>query len=275
MRIEEVIDISIVGIFSDKYLSDRLVLKGGAALRLMENLDERLSTDMDFSTREAMDGKLFDRLEKVLARTFKRHKYDVIDFKPMRKPKESRDRPKWWGGWRCGFKLSQMDKHNLSAERRRKQALIPEGSNSSVVEIEISEYEYCGRVRHKKIKGVRINGYSRPLLVVEKLRAICQQHPSYKYRTKKNRARDLVDIYHLTKDHRTERFLKECRTELPESFEAKEVDVDFLDALNEEKFSDTLRAGFPQVEDDLKDRPYPFETYLEYVRDLVNKIRGD
>ena len=55
--------------------------------------------------------------------------------------------------------------------------------------------EYCGSFETIKIKSIKVKVYSKPLLVLEKLRAICQSHPNYKYRnTQSNRARDFYDI---------------------------------------------------------------------------------
>lgn len=275
MHIKDILELELIGIFSDPYLSKHVFLKGGAALIFLEKIDERKSTDVDLSTPDSIkdhEKTFFARIEKVLEQEFRKHNYDVIDFKYYRKPKERRGRPEWWGGWNCEFKLCADEHRNLSHERRRKRALIPEGTNSSKIEIQISEHEYCGRTRGKTIKGVKINGYTRALLVVEKLRAICQQHPDYKYRMRRNRVRDVVDIYHLTKDNQDERFLKECKTELPKAFAAKEVDTAFLEALFDGEFVDMLRAGFPQVEDTLKGKAYPFDTYVEFLRAFVRKI---
>ena len=275
IHITDILELELVGIFSDPYLSKHVFLKGGAALIFLEKIDERKSTDVDLSTPDSIkdhEKTFFERIEKVLEQEFRKHNYDVIDFKHDRKPKERRDRPEWWGGWNCEFKLCAAEHRKLSDERRRKRALIPEGSNSSKIEIQISEHEYCGTARSRTIKGVKINGYTRALLVTEKLRAICQQHPDYKYRLKRNRVRDVVDIYHLTKDHQGDKFLKECKTELPKVFAAKQVDTAFLEALFDEGFVDTLRAGFPQVADTLKGTVYPVDTYIEYLRAFVRKI---
>jgi predicted nucleotidyltransferase component of viral defense system len=275
MHIKNVIELVLVGIFSDSYLSKHVFLKGGSALIFLEKIDERKSTDVDLSTPDSIkdyEETFFERIKKVLTREFKKHNYDVIDFKYYRKPKERRGRPEWWGGWNCEFKLCAAEHRKLSDERRRKRALIPEGSNTSKIEIQISEHEYCGKARSRTIKGVKINGYTRALLVVEKLRAICQQHPDYKFRMRRNRVRDVVDIYHLTRDHQGDKFLKECKAELPKAFAAKEVDTAFLKALFDDEFVDMLKAGFPQVQDTLKGTVYPVDTYIEYLRDFVRKI---
>lgn len=274
MRILEVIEMALVGIFSDPELSRQLVLKGGTAMHLFEKMDERLSTDVDFSSREGLAEAaiFFDRMKQVLTAAYEPSGLDLFDFQYQRRPKESKKRPQWWGGWACKFKLSPHSDRHLKPEQRRRQALIPEGTPSSIIDIEISDREYVGKPRHKTLHGVKINGYTLALLVVEKLRAICQQHPDYPHRGQKNRARDLVDIFHLTRDHQTVAFLEECKRELPKSFEVKEVDVGLLRGLHEDDFVEMLRAGFPQVRDTLQGSVYPFETYLEYIRDFVSKI---
>lgn len=276
MNIKDIIELELVGIFSDAYLSKHVFLKGGAALMFLEKIDARKSTDVDLSTPESIsdhEKTFFQSVEKVMQRVFKGHDYDVIDFKHYRRPKEGRNRPEWWSGWNCEFKLCAHEHRKLSLESRRRRALIPEGTNSSKIEIQISEHEYCGHVHSRMIQGVKVNGYTRALLVVEKLRAICQQHPDYKFKVRRNRVRDVIDIYHLTTDHQSDRFLKECKSELPKTFKAKEVDPAFLDALfNNKEFVDNLRAGFPQVADTLTGRAYPFDTYLEYLRAFIKKI---
>ena len=48
MTIEEVIRESVVALFSNDVLRRTLVLKGGTALFLVQDLNARLSTDIDF-----------------------------------------------------------------------------------------------------------------------------------------------------------------------------------------------------------------------------------
>jgi len=49
MRIEDVIDESILAIFKDPILSKQMVLKGGSAIRMLDRDRSRLSLDADFS----------------------------------------------------------------------------------------------------------------------------------------------------------------------------------------------------------------------------------
>ena len=120
---------------------------------------------------------------KRLVAAFGQQGYDVIDFKASKRPKRLRDGfPEWWGGWACEFKLVGREHRKKTLETRRKNALIPEGANSSKIMMDLSEHEYCGKRRAKTLRGARITAYSREMLILEKLRAICQQHPDYPYR---------------------------------------------------------------------------------------------
>jgi hypothetical protein len=109
------------------------------------------------------------------------------------------------------------------------------------------------------------------MLVLEKLRAICQQHPEYPYRLSKNRARDFFDIRELTVDVDNE-FPRRCRFHLRRVFEAKEVPLRILSALWDEAFIDEQRRGFDQVRDTVSGNIDNFDVYVEHVRFLVREI---
>lgn len=218
MHIKDVLETAVVAIFSDKELANQLVLKGGFAINLLEKIDKRLSTDIDLSCEFGVENPehFSELIKNTLITQFKNHKYDVIDLKFKKRPKKGgTGKPYWWGGWLCEFKLSSMNDRELSDQQRRRQALIPNGASSSKIEIEISEYEYWGSTHKMEVRGIKINGYSRAMLVVEKIRALCQQHPDYPYGSSRNRTRDLVDIYYLSKDHFKTSFFEECKRELP------------------------------------------------------------
>ncbi|MEK6776603.1 MAG: nucleotidyl transferase AbiEii/AbiGii toxin family protein [bacterium] len=192
MRIEEVITETIIAIYQDRTAAAYLRLKGGSAMRLFDDLKSRLSTDADFSISKGIENKkdFFSGIKSSIARRFQKVGFNIIDFKCERRPRSRRaDLPVWWGGWQCEFKLVAFEHRGKSIETMRRNAMVPEGAGSPKILLEISEYEYCGKKRVKTIQRVRIAGYSRELLVLEKMRAICQQHSDYKYRLSKNRAR--------------------------------------------------------------------------------------
>ncbi len=274
MDIKRVIEESILAIFSNDELSHQLVLKGGGALHFLEGRDDRLSTDLDFSIRQTISDPegIFKKIEKALTRQFKTLKYDVIDFKYQAKPKKAEKSPVWYRGWLCQFKLSLPKHQEDSPASRSRAALIPTGSNSSNIEIEISEHEYCDATRKKRVSGITVEGYTKEALVLEKMRAICQQHPSYPYSNHiKNRARDFVDIYHLTSNF-DEAFLETCRRHIKQIFEIKHVPIELLSSYWDEEFIDTQRRGFAEVVDSLKRKAYDFNVYLEHLRYLTREL---
>lgn len=151
---------------------------------------------------------------------------------------------------------------------------LPDGANSPKIIIDISEHEYCGARRSRTIEGVKILGYSRELLVLEKLRAICQQHPDYEFRLSKNRSRDFYDIYQLSEEV-DEVFIKKCRHHLKKVFDAKEVPYGILKAIWNEEFIDEQRRGFEQVKDTVRGKVYDFNVYVEHIRFLLLYIIPD
>jgi predicted nucleotidyltransferase component of viral defense system len=273
MFISEVIDQTIIAIFNEPKIAKEVLIKGGTALRLLEGIDVRLSTDIDFSVEEALKSadKFFPAIQLAVSKRFEKFGFDVIDFKYRKKPENRKEIPDWWSGWLCTFKLSTIEKRSSNIETRRRSALIPEGSNTSLIEIEISEYEYCKIRRTKMIQGVKVQGYSKELLVLEKIRAICQQHPDYLLCSSKNRARDFVDIFFLTQNV-DDAFFDKCKKHLPLVFSAKQVPIELLKSFWEESFVDLQKRGFSQVQDTSKESLQPFESYLENIRYIVKKL---
>jgi len=279
MKIEDVLTEVIVAIYSSPTLSKRLILKGGSAMRMFDDQTARLSIDADFSIEEMLteNDPVFREMERSFAAAFSSHDLDLIDFRANRRPKKLGEGfPEWWGGWACDFKLVDSQHRDKTKETRRRNALIPEGANSSRIKIDLSEHEYCGKRRTKTIHGSRIQAYSREMIVLEKLRAICQQHPEYPYRQQmKNRARDFYDIHCLTVEASDE-FILRCQRHLKAVFEAKEVPLRILGALwNDDAFVDEFRRGFDQVKATVRGRLDEFDVYLEHARFLIQDICPD
>jgi predicted nucleotidyltransferase component of viral defense system len=279
MKIEDVITEVIVAIYSRPTLSKLLILKGGSAMRMFDDQTARLSIDADFSIEDMLtdSAPVFREMKRSFADTFSLHGFDLIDFYAIRKPKKlGQGFPEWWGGWACDFKLVDKKHRNKTKETRRRNALIPEGSNSSRIKIDLSEHEYCGKRRTKTIRGSRIQAYSPEMIVLEKLRAICQQHPEYPYRQEmNNRARDFYDIHCLTVEA-SDAFIQRCQRHLKAVFAAKEVPLWILGALwDDDAFVDEFRRGFDQVKDTVRGRLDEFDVYLEHARFLIQDICPD
>ena len=157
MNIEEVITQTIIAIYSASSPSKALFLKGGSAMRLFDNLTSRLSIDADFSVHTDIDdeSKFFRELKSSVGARFRREKFDIIDFEWNRKPKNIRAEISQPGGV-DGYVSSNLFPFNIEAsciESKRRNALIPDGSNSSKVIVEISKHEYCGKEKNQNYSG--------------------------------------------------------------------------------------------------------------------------
>jgi len=274
MKIEEVITQTILAIYSTPSPSKTLFLKGGSAMRLFDNLTSRLSIDADFSVHTDIENesKFFQEFKSSVSARFRKKRFDIIDFEWSRKPEKRRKEfPDWWGGWLCEFKLVSFQHRGKSIEIKRRNALIPDGANSSKIPVEISKHEYCGKRRTKTIQGIKIFGYPRELLVLEKIRAICQQHPDYAYRSSKNRTRDFYDIYELTANT-DEGFISRCSSQIENVFRAKEVPLEILASLWKDDFIDEQRPGFNEVKDTVTGEIHDFDVYVEHLRFFVKDI---
>lgn len=278
MTIQDVIKECVIALFSDKSLRNSLVLKGGAALSLSEKLYKRLSTDIDFSVESDIGNPepFFSKAEKTLKSRFKKHQLEVFDFKYKKRPrKRSAQKPHTWGGWQVTFKLSEKPHRSKGIEQKRREALMPKGYKSTNITFEISEHEYCGLTKQFKLGGVSVTAYDPALLVVEKLRAICQQHSSYPHSRAKNRARDYFDIYELVKKHRSERFFRKIRKNIEPVFDAKKVDIAIIKKIFETDFLEFQENGFEAVKDVVSGVPggiQEFDFYVDQLKLLLKDI---
>ena len=70
---------------------------------------------------------------------------------------------------------------------------------TKIFQIDISCHEYCKYREEREIDGVVVYVYPIDLILIEKIRAICQQLPKYKkyvpQPSRSPRAKDFFDIY--------------------------------------------------------------------------------
>jgi hypothetical protein len=96
------------------------------------------------------------------------------------------NQPPWWGGYELMFKLIAEAGYEAlggSLEAIRRNALVVGPEQQRKFSVDISKYEYCeGRVE-RELDSYTIYVYSPEMIVVEKLRAICQQMPEYVLRS--------------------------------------------------------------------------------------------
>lgn len=280
-ELEEIRKIGIIAMFSDDDLMAMLVLKGGNAISMFYGEYSRASIDLDFSLCDDIDKKDFSTIEskikKVLEKSFQEHGYFVFDFKFYEKPRVKKERIKdFWGGYRVEFKL--MEKERVkdflgNIEKMRKGALSLGSGEKKPFTIDISKHEYCGPKEEKELDGFTIYVYTPEMLVIEKIRAICQQMDEYPYGTKSARARDFIDIYILMENQKVD-LLKERNIELIKLiFAAKEVPLELIGKIPEYRefherdfrsVVDTIHASFP-----LKD----FNYYFDYVVGKTERLK--
>lgn len=263
-------------LFSEDVLRDDLVLKGGNALELVYQIAPRGSLDLDFSIeRDFEDAAMIGTvIERALRRDFETLGIRVIDFKFEARPSTRRDLPDWWGGHRVEFKLLDAavaeSTSDIEAQRRRS---MPVGANQErKFKIDISAHEHCGAKASVTIGHYSVFVYTLEMIVAEKLRAICQQMPSYpniRGSAKRARARDFYDIVEIDRTKRLnidEGFVALLR----KVFQAKRVNIDALsDIANVESFHEPDWSG---VETSLGRSPGPFRDYFSNVLLLVDRI---
>jgi hypothetical protein len=265
----------IAALFSDDYLYDHLVLKGGNALRLVYRLQERTSLDLDFS----LDTEFFDladtqrRLTRALRDRLDSAGYVSFDEKLEERPPHPTGR---WGGYLLTFKvIAKLEQARLGGEldALRRNALSFGPFQQRNWSVEISRYEYCeGKIPYE-LDSQSIYVYSPEMLAIEKLRALCQQLPDYPHRRyPAPRARDFYDLHSLaTRLSPPPRLdsagsVKQARA----IFRAKEVPIPLLRQIRQAR--DFHAADWPSVQVSTTGTLRNFDFYFEFVATLAERL---
>ena len=133
------------------------------------------------------------------------------------------------------------------------------------------------KIRNERKKAT-VYWYSTEMLVVEKIRAICQQHPNYPHRRKTtNRARDFYDIANLIekkiKNQELSNFKNKCAKLIDPIFEAKQVDKKIMKKIFEPEFITTMKEGWLLVLETIPNRKKrEFEIYVDILEEFINSI---
>ena len=281
---EEIKTKTIIALFSDDYLMERLVLKGGNAMNIVYKMYNRASLDFDFSIEEDFsDDELKEvghRILLALESTFKEYNLVVLDYSFECRPKCKRegDALVFWGGYVASFKLVTHDDHQQYKGRKdslRKRALrIDKGGKQNIV-IEISKYEYCEKTE-QELDDFIVYVYPPELLALEKIRAVCQQTEEFAEIVGKpgikGRARDFFDIYHLCVTFEIDLASNDNLEKLTKVFEAKKVPLTTLARL--EKYKSYHEATFPSVVDTVsgKTKVLTFDFYFKFVQEVAQKL---
>ena len=281
IHIEEIIERTIYGLYHDGVFTQNILIKGGQAIRIKEGITQRFSIDIDASVKGAISdpGMFFVAFKKSLERQFQKSNLSVIDFKKTKRPKKAHpDAPDFWTGWQVTFKL----RDNTGSDK--KMAITPDGSGSPKIVVDLSEYEYCDDFEQMELKiksenlGVISYWYSTEMLVIEKIRAICQQHPDYPFRrTPASRARDFYDIANLIrkkiKNQEMPTFRQKCAELIDSIFDAKKVDRALIKKIFEPEFIAKMSTGWPMVLNTIPAaKREDFAVYVDILRDFIASI---
>jgi len=279
-EVDEIRRIALVAVFADDELMNRVVLKGGNALSLVYEIGGRASIDLDFS----IDGDFEDleesklRLFRSLQNRFAARGYHVFDTALLRKPRQHNDDRLGgrWGGYEATFKVIRVEHaEQLSwrPDQLQRQAVAVTEGHHRTFKIDFSKHEYCGDKLAREVDSFRIFVYSPAMLVVEKLRAICQQSPAYELnRTPSPRGRDFYDIVQVIQSLQVDPLDPKNIELLRLTFEAKEVPLALLRIIGDQR--DFHAAEWPSVVATLFEKPEEFDVYFDFVLDLAGKLEA-
>lgn len=265
----------ITAVFSVDSIYDKLALKGGNALRLVYAIQDRTSLDLDFSlegdfpnfeeTREALFRALGDRLDSA--------GFHVFDLQMTARPPHASGT---WGGYRLELKVITREGYQACGGdigRLRRQAVELSAAHNRTWTVEISKFEYCGPKKKLELDHHTIFVYTPEMIVIEKLRALCQQMPEYSKRGHPApRARDFYDIFEVMQQLTSRDVLR-----LPENavlaraiFAAKEVPINLLAKIRATR--DFHATDWPSVEQAVLGTLHPFNTYFDFVSRLAQEL---
>ena len=283
-QLERIKKLSIIAMFSDDYLMDILVLKGGNAIDIVYGIASRSSLDLDFSIATEFNrvemSLMKSRFEKTLNRVFDEAGYRVFDIKFGERPEDSGpDVPPFWGGYRLEFKLIDKIKYaelENDVQRLRLSAVDVGPGARKTYRIEISKREYCDGKNAKELDDYTVYVYTPTMIVFEKIRAICQQMPEYSESLGKSyetaRARDFFDIHTVVEHFNINLTTSENLNLLRVIFKAKQVPVNLIGKIKE--FREYHRPDFIAVENTVKPniRIKDFDYYFDYVINKCNEL---
>jgi len=278
MDFAEVRRLTIVALFSDDRLFEQIVLKGGNALSLVYGLSSRTSLDLDFSI-----DKDFADLDDTRARIFRAVKQHFaaagfVVFDETLEPKPQVLGPNqqaWWGGYEFKFKLIEEAKYKAlggNLETIRRNALVVGPEQQRKFSVDMSKFEYCEGKVERELDSYTIYVYSPEMIVVEKLRAICQQMPEYALRSKPSpRARDFYDVWRVVTATGLNLSAPEIVELAKHVFAAKHVPLALLARVGDQR--EVHRPDWPAVVAAVAETLNDFDFYFDFVVDQVAALK--
>ncbi|CEN53778.1 nucleotidyl transferase AbiEii/AbiGii toxin family protein [Capnocytophaga canis] len=277
LSIDEIKIQTLKALMSDQELMYGLVLKGGNALHLAYDISNRGSIDIDFSIKGSFSQEEYARLKSkfdaLLNDQFSTKQIVAYDVHFYEKPKQGKV-PNWLG-YCLEFKLvarELFDTHGNDIDKIRRESIKINGQ-STKYKVDISAFEYVEGSSQKEIDGVLLNVYSPEMIVVEKLRALCQSMDAYKNivpsSNTKQRARDIYDIEIIRSNFKSLNITKEL---IENIFEAKSVPVKFLGNIH--TLREQNRQGWDTVIATVSpsEKLLSYDDYFDRLQEFVNFI---
>ncbi len=273
---------ALTALMSDDDLFEMLVFKGGNALDLIYKISSRASMDLDFSMATDFSDEERAGMQKRLTRLFM-DEYSRIDLVPFdikfgpRPQKLAPEQPPEWGGYRIEFKLadkslaSQGDNNEM-----RRRALELAADHTRTFSIDISKHEFCEKKERRQIENYDIYIYPPQIILLEKIRALCQQTEGYQgimRSSRSARARDFFDIYQLlTRFPEIDLCSPDSIKLLRRIFEIKRVPLALLRDVRKDKA--LHETDYPSLKNSMKPGFVlePFSFYFDFVVERLEKI---
>ncbi|WP_161632983.1 nucleotidyl transferase AbiEii/AbiGii toxin family protein [Paenibacillus alginolyticus] len=272
--------------YDDEFLS-RFVLKGGNALNIVYNVNNRASMDIDVSMENDFTAEeLVDIESRLLAsfnRVFNGRGYHVFDFKLQAKPKNiESEYEKFWGGYKVELKIIEKEKYEQlehDTENMRRHAAVVGTGQEKKLTVDISKYEYVAPKQLATLddsnEEYSVYVYTPVMVVYEKLRAICQQTEEYGEIVpthRRPRARDFFDIYSIVEKWRSpvNVYALDSIHIIREIFAAKRVPLSFL--LSIESYREFHRDNFNAVRDTVSVQVESYDYYFDYVVEMAERL---
>lgn len=238
--LEKIKKLTISALLADDLLMAVLVLKGGNALGLVYDITNRGSLDIDFSMAkdftDAERTRISNQATYLLNDEFNKEGLRAIDVAFVDRPGKIDESVKdFWGGYQLSFKIvseAVFQKFKGDQQALRIHSISLTSGDKKSYTVDISKYEFIGKVKPREIDGTVIHVYSPEMLALEKVRAICQQDKEYREiiisMTQRPRARDFYDIYNLYVAFNLDFTSKENIELIKHIFDAKRVPLKFI-----------------------------------------------
>jgi hypothetical protein len=190
---------------------------------------------------------------------------DALDSKPC------------WGGYQLRFKLIGRDKHQSlrgRTEKLRFNATVTGSAQGRTFAVDFSKHEFVEGKASREFDDYKIYVYTPEMIVVEKLRAICQQLPGYSHKGRRSaRARDFYDIYCVVTALGVDLASAENLNLARHIFAIKEVPFSFLARIQDQR--EFHRPDWPSViESTSKQHLHEFDFYFDFVVKQVERLHA-